>query len=1307
MSLIEGSLVADRFVVESLAGKGGMGEVFRARDTATGRRVALKLLPPHTNRPDEIERFSREARLLSELRHPGIVSYLSHGEIEDGRPFLAIEWLAGQDLAKRLASGPLSLHECVTLLAKVTDALAAAHRRGIMHRDIKPSNLFLRDNRIERVTLLDFGIARQVLATNLTRTGQIIGTPSYMAPEQARGKRNLGLSADIFSLGCVLFECLTGRAPFIAHDIIAALVKILFGDAPSVDALRPDTPPPLSALLARMLDKDPARRPPDAAALRHELATLEFSLSEDTPAPPRRSVVPAPAILSGDAMRLFCLVLAIPNADPPSSETDTITVGEPWSHPLRDALRTRLTRLGGRVEWLADGSLAVIVPPSESAIDQAAQAARCALAIKELWPKAVVALTTGRGLLKNRLPVSKAIDRGASLLRMHNAPSTQTCVWLDELSAKLLEPRFAITMAQNQPALHGNRLDADASRPLLGRPTPCVGREQDLAILSAALHGCIENAQPLAALVIAPPGMGKSRLKHEFLRRLRAQSIEVELLSGSGAPMNAGSPYGLLGEALRRLCGIEIGDPPALAEEKIRGRVSRHVPLDDAARVGEFIAALCGVPVEAPSVVLRAARSDPQIMTEQIQRAFVDFLGAECAARPYLLVLEDLHWGDPGTVRLIDAALRELGERPLFVVAFARPEVNDRFPRLWEGRAVQRMQLSGLSRKAAERLIVEVLGKDVPVPTVAHLVEQAAGNALFLEELIRAAAEGKVEEQPDTVLAMLQARLSCLDTEARRVLCAASVFGRNFWRGGVRALLGQELDTQQTEGWLVDLVQSEIIEKQRDSRFPEETEYKFRHALVRDAAYGLLPEGDRTLGHRLAGVYLEQVGEGDPMVLAEHANRGGELERAALYYALAAEQSYQANDHDGLLSRVEQGLACNARGEVRGRLLALKLETCLWRQDWQTGLRIGKEALMLLPRGGVWWNKAVTPFFLMAGHANQTEELAALVNALTTNEPDPDAIPAYCMAAAMVVATLSIIGVHEPSRALLERLSQLAPVVPESEAFEYGHIHNGRNSYGYFLGQDPWQTYVDAKRAELAFGRACASRWNETTEMMLAISLGALGQHVEAEQKLRGCLERTLRSNDAFTISGARLFLMLVLVENESRASEHQEEIAALAKELIALDAMENTVGAAHSTLARVMMVEGRLHEAREEAEKALGIFRHFVGWRPAVYATLVEIHLREGRADTARQVAEKGLACLESLGGSCHGDIPLRLAVAEARATAGDMDAAREALAETLRAIETRASKIPDPAIRTRYLDGIPAHVRARELRVDFDTIR
>ncbi|WP_437816151.1 serine/threonine-protein kinase [Sorangium sp. So ce1078] len=1289
-----------------------MGEVFRARDVTSGAPVALKLLHADAARSDDTERFLREARFLSELRHPGIVAYLAHGKAQDGRPFLAMEWLSGKDLGERLDRGALRISECVTLLTRVADALAVAHERGVVHRDIKPSNLFLRDERVDAVTVLDFGIARWAVAgMTLTRTGRFVGTPGYMAPEQARGERDLGPATDIFALGCVAFECLTGKHLFAGRDLVGVLAKILFDDIPAVGALRPDTPPALAELLARMLDKDPHRRPPDAAALREQLAALALPDGDDEAPAPTLVAVPSPRVLTGEAMQLLSVVLAMRAAGDPSETLPPSTV-QTWARPTRDALRFRLARLGGRPEWLADGSLVVIVSPSNSALDQVSTAARCALEVQQHWPDARIALTTGRGLLQGGVPAGEAIDRAVALLRVGAEPTVAADpdpqsapldpgIWLDELSSRLLESRFLITTLGGQLVLTAERASVDESRPLLGRPTPCVGREQELSMLLGAIEGCIEEATPSGALVIAAPGMGKSRLRHELLRRLRARSPGVEVLFAGGAPMSAGSPYALLGEALRRLCDVQVGDPPEGQEAKIRLRVGQRVPPADAERVSEFIAALCGIAVERPSVSLSAARSDPKIMSEQIRRAFLDLLRAETAARPCLLVLEDLHWGDAATVKLVDSALLELRERAFFVLAFARREVHDVFPKLWQGRVVHRVPLAGLTKKAAERLVAAVLGAEVSAGLTARIVEQAAGNALFLEELIRAVVEGKTEGQPATVLAMLQARLSCLEPEARKVLCSASVFGQTFWRSGVLAMLGQERASVGGDGvdrWLESLIRSEMVEVQWSSRFPGDTEYRFRHVLVRDAAYGLLAAEDRILGHRLAGAHLEQAGEADPMVLAEHAHLGGDLERAALYYLRAAEQSYRSNDYDGMLARVERGMTCGPRGDTLGRLLGMKLDVCFLREDWQVGLEIGKEALSVLPRGSVAWNRAVGRLVVMTGHLGLADDLEALVNAIMSSEPEPGAEAACCMPVATAITALSHWGMRDLSLRLLARLEELATRVPESEQLAHAQLRYSRSTFLRLLGDDPWQAYEDAQRAEEVFAQASPWRWREFAASLTALSMAELGEHAEAERKLRECLERTLRINDAFTLSSVRVWLMILL--SECCAPEHLQEIAELAGQLLKIGAMEATVGPAHGALARVLMARGRLPEAREEAEKALAVLQRDRFYRPLVYRTLIQVLLREGRVEAARQAAEEGLRCLESLGGSLgYSEIPLRLAVTEAHLAGGDEALARAAIEQALRAVEERARKIPDAAVRLRYIEQVPANARVGEL--------
>ncbi|HEU4538535.1 MAG TPA: serine/threonine-protein kinase, partial [Polyangiaceae bacterium] len=299
-------LVAGRFLLERPAGSGGMGTVYRALDRHSGEAVALKLLA--SDAEPLRARALVEADALAALDHPAIVRLVAHGLADDGRPFLAMEWLEGEDLAARLARAPLTADEAVRLGARVAAALAAAHARGVLHRDLKPSNLFLPGDDVDHVKLVDFGIARLAHAgRRLTLTGAAIGTPGYMAPEQVSGDGNLGPAVDLFALGAVLFECLAGRPAFRGESPMALLAKVLLDEPPRLDALRTDLPPALADFVAGLLAKDPACRPAAAeaasalAALRSALEPALLSAGAPTP---------AAAGLSGAEQRLVCVLFA-------------------------------------------------------------------------------------------------------------------------------------------------------------------------------------------------------------------------------------------------------------------------------------------------------------------------------------------------------------------------------------------------------------------------------------------------------------------------------------------------------------------------------------------------------------------------------------------------------------------------------------------------------------------------------------------------------------------------------------------------------------------------------------------------------------------------------------------------------------------------------------------------------------------------------------------------------------------------------------------------------------------------------------
>ncbi len=268
-----GATVAERFVVDEIAGSGGVGVVYRARDLRDGAPIALKFL--FQSEAEGRLRFDREARVLATLEHQGIVRYVSHGATPDETPYLAMQWLDGEDLRARLRRGPLSVEDSIRLIRRVADALGAAHAAGIVHRDIKPSNLFLVGGRIADTRIIDFGLARpDQSGSDLTQTGALLGTPGYMAPEQARGARQVTPRVDVFALGCVLFECLAGRPAFAGDTIVEVLSSILLEPAPHVRSVRREVPEALDQFVARLLSREPGERPADGSEVVRALDAL-------------------------------------------------------------------------------------------------------------------------------------------------------------------------------------------------------------------------------------------------------------------------------------------------------------------------------------------------------------------------------------------------------------------------------------------------------------------------------------------------------------------------------------------------------------------------------------------------------------------------------------------------------------------------------------------------------------------------------------------------------------------------------------------------------------------------------------------------------------------------------------------------------------------------------------------------------------------------------------------------------------------------------------------------------------------------
>ncbi|HEX5083174.1 MAG TPA: serine/threonine-protein kinase, partial [Blastocatellia bacterium] len=289
-----GEMIGDYRLIKEL-GRGGMGTVYLAHDTRLGRRAALKLLPPHlVNNPERLSRFQREARSVSALNHPNIITIFDFGR-ENERHYIVSEFVEGHTLRNLVGSTDVSLNQILDLAIQVASALEAAHAAGVIHRDIKPENIMLRPDGYAKV--LDFGLAKLTepesgddeAETNVsaaspdfeTRTGMVLGTVNYMSPEQARGQKVDGRS-DLFSLGVVLYELITGRRPFGGETWHHTIVAITDSEPPPISRDAQGAPAALQEIIDRALSKNREQRYQNARALLADLETLQGELAANT-----------------------------------------------------------------------------------------------------------------------------------------------------------------------------------------------------------------------------------------------------------------------------------------------------------------------------------------------------------------------------------------------------------------------------------------------------------------------------------------------------------------------------------------------------------------------------------------------------------------------------------------------------------------------------------------------------------------------------------------------------------------------------------------------------------------------------------------------------------------------------------------------------------------------------------------------------------------------------------------------------------------------------------------------------------------
>jgi tetratricopeptide (TPR) repeat protein len=1086
-----------RFAVEREVGRGAVGVVYRAFDLETQRVVALKVVATEAGvAPEDEARLAREGSLLSNLDHPGIVKTVAFGMLEDsGRPFVAMEWLDGEDLAARQKRSPLSLAESLELTREVGEALDAAHGAGVIHRDIKPGNIFLCNAPSESVLLdcrpklVDFGVAAKT-DVRITRTGDVVGTPAYMAPEQARGDAAIDARCDIYSLGATLFELVSGRPPHVGPNAIATLARLVTTTPPRLSELKPDVPPLVEGLVGRMLELDPEARP---ASMREVLEVLEDASREtartswvDPPEPARSSR------LGTSITRLVTTIVAIRFPNTPARDRSLEQLRQRGADAAPIGSDAVVAHLGAR---RAVGSEAAV------GLELGRRLARAGARVGIASGRARLSWHTDIGEMQ---PVGEVVDRAAALARDAQAGA----VLADATTSELGRGRYEFRARDDGSAIVG-----EPTRGLRGERAggaPFVGRDAELAQVLGAFERARGDSTPILVSVTGAPGIGKSRLRREVLARLSAHAEAPNVIVQRAEAYGQGHALGAAADVLRAIVALPKGATIAEAEHALVSSLGPSTRDELTAKNRELLARLLANQPLPEGF-------DPRGSRDALWLAMTDLVLQVASGQPTVVVMEDLQWADPESIGWLDHMLGRASRKPIVLLACVRPEFWVEHPERFADRDHVRLELRPVSRRAARAIARAVLGEEASDEIVERIATQASGLPLFAEELARLTATGRSAEHAPTIEAAIQASLDVLDEECRDALGRLSVFGLTCWDSALEAL-----GMPGAEGIIKALVAAEVLVEQNVSRFTGAREWVFKHALVREVAYASLGEAERRELHALAGTWLASMGE-DAATVAGHYDFGGQHSAAADHWARAAQRAIAANALKDALTMAERALAF-AEDKTAGFQRASQLDEAWSRLDPRASER--ETAVKAMEDNVLDEPSAVRARGARARYDDARgsgENISARLAEARDAAAQLGLHDEEARCSAVLASRLAFAGKFKEAEAEAKRLLDLA----QQRSIAYAAV-------------DGYQTLAIVRQTQGALSAALDARRNATTaarsaglkerEAMLLTNLGFALTTIGARQEARTAIETGLALADAIGSEGAVRHAQMILL---------------------------------------------------------------------------------------------------------------------------------------------------------------------------------